>query len=115
MLNRNEILDAENAPQLEAVEIPEWSGTYYVPVLSLDELDELAKVQRAAKQKGGNENAALAVQIIRDDTGTRVFDDADAPVLARKRGAGKIILRILKKFNEANGLTEGAAEQAAKN
>lgn len=115
MLNRDEILNADNVSPMQPVEIPEWGGKFFVPVLSLDELDALSKVQKTAKQNGVNENAMMAVQIIRDETGTRVFDDTDAPALAKKRGQGKIILRVLQKFNEANGLVAGAAENAQGN
>lgn len=114
MLNRESVLNASDA-QLESVDAPELGGKAFVPVMSLDELDELAKFQKSAKANGGNENAAMAVQIIRDDKGARVFQDADAPALAKKRGAGRAILRILKKFNQVNGLADDAAEQIAGN
>lgn len=108
MLDRDTILNVPDTPR-EVVEVPEWNGSVYVPVLSLAGLDELAKLQR----KTENSNALMAVRIIQDEYGNRVFTDADAPALAQK--SGKAVLRILKKFNEVNGLAEGAAEQAAKN
>lgn len=110
MLTKDAILNTNESP-LYPVEVPEWSGAVYVPVLSLDGLDDLAKIQKRA----GNTNALMAVQIIRDEQGNRVFTDDDAPVLSGKPGFGKIILRILKKFNDVNGLTEAAQEQVAKN
>lgn len=108
MLDRNTILDVADTPR-ESVEVPEWGGSVYVPVLSLAGLDELAKLQRQAE----NSNALMAVRIIQDEYGNRIFTDDDAPALARK--SGKAVLRILKKFNEVNGLNEDAAEQVAGN
>lgn len=108
MLDRDAILNVADT-NLEPVDVPEWNGNVYVPVLSLAELDELAKIQR----KTDNANALMATRIIRNDTGERVFTDDDAPALAKK--SGKAILRVLKRFNDVNGLTDDAAENATKN
>lgn len=110
MLNRDTILNAVDN-QLESVEVPEWGGSVFVPVLSLDELSELSNVQK----KTGNTNAMMAVQVIRDEHGKRVFKDEDATVLSGKPGSGKIILRILKKFNDVNGLSPESVNDAEKN
>lgn len=108
MLNKDSILAVNDTP-LEAVDVPEWGGSVYVPVLSLSELDAMAKLQRNTD----NANALMAVRVIRDERGSRIFTDDDAAALNKK--SGKVLLRILKKFNEANGFIEGAAEAAAKN
>ena len=108
MLIKSDILNVSDTP-LVPVEVPEWNGRVNVPVLSLAELDDLAKIQHA----GGNSNALMAARIIRDSAGQRIFTDDDAPALARK--SGKAILRILQRFNEVNNLAEDAAESAAKN
>lgn len=108
MLDRSAILDVTDTP-LVYVEVPEWSGAVNVPVVSLAELDDLAKAQKSAD----NSNALMAVRIIRDDAGDRIFTDDDAPVLAKK--SSKALFRILKRFNEVNGLTGSAQDDAAKN
>lgn len=108
MLTKDAILNTNDTP-LHPVEVPEWGGCVYVPVLSLAELDELAKLQKATE----NSNALMAVRIIRDECGQRVFGEDDAPALAKK--SGKAILRVLKKFNDVNGLTDSAQDEVTKN
>jgi len=110
MLNRETILNANDCP-LIPVDAPEWGGQVFVPVLSISDLESItATVKADGNDKG---NAALAVQVIRDADGNRIFGDADAPLLAKK--SSKVILRVIGAFNDANGFTEQKVEQAAKN
>lgn len=111
MLNCDAILNANDTKQ-EPVAVPEWGEgeVVFVPVLSLAELDELAKLQQ---NKTENNNALVACQVIRDENGNRIFTDDKAPALAKK--SGKVILRIIERFNEINGFADNAAENASKN
>lgn len=108
MLSRESILSAADT-RLEPVAVPEWGGTVYVPVLSLADLEALAKEQKARTFT----TADMAVRVIRDESNQRVFTDADAGELGRK--SFRAINRVVSTFNAVNGLGADAAEQAEKN
>lgn len=101
---RDQILNAKDT-RLEPVDVPEWGCTVYVPVLSLEEMQESIEMEKASK----NGFATTAVNAIRDAEGRRVFTIADVPALAKKSMAA--VSRINLKFNQINGLVRGDDEK----
>jgi len=105
MLTRDSILAANDAA-LVAVEVPEWGGTVYVPVLSIEGVSSL---QNGTKSAGDHTLAATVARITVDSEGKRYFTDEDTPALAKK--PARVILRIVSAFNRANGLDADAVEK----
>lgn len=103
------ILNAQDCP-LEPVDVPQWNTTVYVPVLSLADLDDLRKIA-ASKADDTSAGAAMAVRVIRDENGDRVFSDDDAPALAKK--SAKVVNRVIEAFNRHNGIGQQAQDDAA--
>ena len=77
------------APDLhrELVEVPEWNVSVYVRVMTARERDAFESQQLAlGKQDRSTDNirARLVVLTTVDETGARVFGDADADALGNK-------------------------------
>src|SRR4051812_36487048 len=96
---RDQILSAPDT-RLEPVEVPEWGCTVFVPVLTIADQAEMARLAKTSKSADPNVTAAIFV--IRDADGRRVFSDEDAAAVAVKSLA--VFNRVVAKFNEINGL-----------
>jgi hypothetical protein len=115
---RDDILAADDLPR-EPLVVPEWSGkTVFIRTLSGTERDafEASNVKqkgRTAEFSRANLRARLAVLVVCDSEGKRIFGDDDASALGRKSGAA--LDRIFDVANRLNRLSEQAAEDAEKN
>jgi hypothetical protein len=111
MLSKELILGASDLP-IEEVQVPEWAGVVYVKTLKGRERDAFEQSIIDAKKKGGtnlvNVRARLAVRVLTDDKGNRVFTDADADALGEK--SGKALDRIFDVAQRLSGI--GAKEVA---
>lgn len=107
MLTKDQILTADDR-RIETVDVPEWGGPVGIKLLTLAELDA---IQQASK--GKNNAAAIAVRIIVDAEGNRIFTDDDAARLANK--SMKAVTRVINAFNELNGFEDEAIEAAEGN
>jgi hypothetical protein len=108
MMNRTEMLAVKT--QREAVDVPAWGGTVYVHELDGVELVEWSEA--AADQPTAEKGTALLVRCIRDADGARVFENADAAVMARLPGS--LINRLAAVANRVNGLTEDEEDESEK-
>lgn len=108
---RDDILGAEDLPS-EVVETPEWA-----PAVPQVRVRGLTSAERDAFEQGlmeagatgvrvkttfDNPRAALAVRVIVDDDGERVFSDNDVAALGRKSGAA--LDRIWDKARQLSGM-----------
>ena len=89
---KDQILASQDR-KLEAVVVPEWGVTVYVPLLTLGDAEALQKIK--------NDHCKLAAFIIRDEQGHRVFTDEEAEAL-REKSLGAFN-RILNAYNKLNG------------
>ena len=114
MLNRDTILKADDLPR-ELVEVPEWGGSCYVRTLRGNERDSFEQSLVGKKQKMSLENvrARFAVLTVCDDSGTRLFTDADAKALGDKSAAA--LDRVFAVAQRLNGFSQDAVEDLAKN
>lgn len=89
---RDEILAANDLGR-EPIELPEWtSAKLFVRVMPGEERDafEASTVKRRGKnveQNLSNLRARLAVRVLVDEGGNRIFKDEDADALGMKSGA----------------------------
>lgn len=114
---RDEILAADDLPR-EPLVVKEWGKTVWVRTLSGTERDafEASNVRQKGKATEfhrANLRARLAVLVVCDADGKRLFSDEDATALGRKSGAA--LDRIFDLANRLNRLSEQTQEDAEKN
>lgn len=112
---RDQILAAEDL-QREAVDVPEWGGlSVYVRTLTGAERDayESDIIGTDGKVKRDNIRAKLLVRTVVDETGERVFTDADVDALSKKSGSA--LVRLFDKAQRLNALTKGDVAELEKN
>ena len=98
----------------ESLTIKEWGGDINVGILSGTDLDKFQKVLKELSGKGISENlpdklARLAILVISDEKGKRLFTDADIPALMAK--SFPAMQRVMEKALEVNQMTEEAAAE----
>jgi len=113
-LNREEILKADDLPR-EPVDAPEWGGQVFIRTMTGTERDawEAEMVQGKDQVDMQNFRARLAVRVLVDEKGERLFKDGDAHRLGLK--SARVLARIYDKARELNGLSNEDAEELVKN
>ena len=113
-LTREAILKADDLRQ-EAVDVPEWGGQVFVRTMTGTGRDtwEAEMVQGKDKVDMENFRARLAVRVLADEKGERLFKDGDAHRLGLK--SARVLARIYDKARELNGLSNEDAKELVKN
>lgn len=113
MLTKDAILGAVDSAA-EAVEVPEWKGTVYIRVMSGTERDAFeGSVTKDGKVTVENIRAKLLVKTLSDETGKRLFTDADLAALGAK--SGRVLDRLFAEAKRVNGMTKNDVEELVKN
>ena len=117
LLTRDQILGVKDI-KTETVEVPEWGGSVLVRSLGAVELDELEQMNQEAQGKDERVNlrgvrARLAMLSVVDESGRRVFTQADIEALNRK--SGRAVNRIVTKAQELSGVTDKDVKDMAGN
>lgn len=112
-LSKDAILQAHDV-LIEDVEVPEWGGTVRVRGLSGLERDALEESTIEGRGKNRrvslmNFRAKLVVRSVVDESGRRVFDDADVAALGRKSAAA--LNRVVEVAQRLAGITEEDVEE----
>ena len=111
---RRKILEADDLPT-EIIDVPEWDTKVHVRGLTASERD--AYISEVVNPDTGamrwkNASALLVVRTLVDESGERVFTDADAAELGEKSASA-----LSKLFNAAmklSGLTQEEVEEATR-
>lgn len=116
-LKKDQILSANDILR-EEVEVPEWGGAVLVQGLTGKERDQLEASMIQGKGKKAQVNlenlrAKLVARTIVDETGTRVFEDADIPALAKKSAAA--LNRVYEVAQRLSGITQEDVDELTKN
>lgn len=117
-LSREQILKVDDI-KLESVEIPQWGGTVWVKGFTGAERDafeiSIMEFREGKKPKMVLENmrAKLCALTICDESGNRIFTEADIPALGKK--SAKALSIIFDKAQELNGLSDEDVEKLSKN
>jgi hypothetical protein len=113
ILKRDEILGAQDILPPVEVQVPEWGGSVLVKQLSGAERDAYdTELSKLGKDKYGvNLRARYLSHVVVDESGKRMFSDADIAALGSKSAAA--IGRVWDKASEINGLV--ADEELEKN
>ena len=85
------------------VELPEWDGTFYVRSLTAAEMDEFAAAMESDDRHG---RAALAVRVLVDEQGERLFADEDVERLSTTQSFSTL-QKIWEVAAPLNGLDAG--------
>lgn len=113
ILGRDSILSAPDVV-IEKVEVPEWGGSVYVKSLSGMERDafEGSLVSKDGKNtvKYDNIRAKLVAKTACDDSGKRLFNDADIMDLTRKSASA--LQRVFEVAQRLSGINETAVQDA---
>lgn len=109
-LNRDAILAKPELPRV-AVDVPEWGGTVFVREMTGVERDRF----EAAHAKAPNDNfrARIAVATLCDDSGKRLFSEADVAALGEASSAA--LSRVLDAALMVNKFGDKAIEAEVKN
>lgn len=108
MLTKDQILNASDL-EVSEVQVPEWGGSVYVRVLSIDDARDLQQTLTA----NGDDPIELFILVTCDENGTLLFTRDEAQAL-RKRSF-KAINRIIAAANKVNGFTAKAVDTAEGN
>jgi hypothetical protein len=106
-LSKKDILSI-NDTKTESVTVPEWNdATVYVRTISGTERE--AFEESYAEQKMKNFRMRFLVKTLCDESGERLFDDADVEELGKKSSA--VINRLFDKAWALNAFTPEAVEK----
>ena len=118
LLNRDEILGADDLKS-EKVEVPEWCGFVYIRTMTGEERDAFetdfygATAEDETAKTRRNFRAKLVCRCAVDESGGRIFTDADAEVLGRK--AAPALDRLWPVAQRLNALTQKDEDELVKN
>lgn len=105
-LSKAKILSANDVKLSDPVPVPEWGGDVYIKTLSGTERDAFEEAY--AEQKMKSFRVRFLVLTLSDDSGERLFSDADVPALSNKSSI--VINRLFEKAWSHNAFTNEAVE-----
>lgn len=113
-LTRDAILGASDL-KTETVSVKEWGGDVIIASMTGEARDAWEKSLVGSNGKVNMENirARLVAACAVDESGNRLFSDADATELGKKSAAA--LDRCAKVAQRLNGLTDAELEEAKKN
>lgn len=112
ILSKADILKADDM-QREPVEVPEWGGTVYVRRLTADERDIFEFNMIKTQTTGKGLRASYVGLALVDETGQRLFEDEEIPILGTKfAGAVDRIFEVVARINK---ITEQDIKDLEKN
>ena len=114
ILNRDAILAAQDL-KFEDVDVPEWGGSVRVRVMTGADRDSYSSdlLDASGKFDANAYRAKLLARCLVDDTGARLFTDAQVIELQTKSAA--VIDRLFSVADRINGVNNAAVDEAAKN
>ena len=114
ILGRDDILGADDL-KTERVNMPEWKGAVYVRTMTAAERDSFEAEMSDAKGVVDPRNirARLAVRVLVNGDGNRLFEDGDAEALGAKSGGA--VDRVFDVAQRLNRLGRRDIEDLAKN
>lgn len=111
---KDQILSApEPGLSLQPIVVTEWNSTVYLKGWSGKERERFEKEFGDLGEAGGNVRAKVLVRVLKDESGNRIFEDADADALGDKL-AGPLNM-LFKKIMDLSGLRQVDADDAKKN
>lgn len=116
LLNRDQILAVEDLKR-ETVSVPEWGGEVLVSAVTGDARDELETYMfatgKSAEQRMKSFRARIVALCIVDESGNRLFTEADIEKLGRK--SAKALQRVVRIAERLNGFSTAEVDEITKN
>lgn len=115
--NLRDLILAASDRQKEKAEVPEWGITVFITTMSGTERDAFeAEIVTLRGKKTDlnlkNIRAKLLVRTMVDESGQRIFSDADAGELGKK--SASVLSRLYEIAQKINGLREEDVEELGK-
>ena len=105
-LSKAKILAAKDVKLSEAVPVPEWGGDVYIRTISGTERDKFEEAYSEQKMKAFR--VRFLVMTLADESGERLFADADIDALGGKSSV--VINRLFDKAWQHNAFTDEAVD-----
>jgi hypothetical protein len=105
-LSKAKILAAKDVKLSEAIPVPEWGGDVYIRTISGTERDKFEEAYSEQKMKAFR--VRFLVLTLADESGERLFGDADIDALGNKSSV--VINRLFDKAWQHNAFTDAAVE-----
>jgi len=105
-LSKSKILAAKDIKLSDAVAVPEWGGDVYIRTISGTERDKFEEAYSEQKMKAFR--VRFLVMTLADESGERLFGDADMDALGDKSSV--VINRLFDKAWQHNAFTDSAVE-----
>ena len=105
-LSKAKILAAKDVKLSEAIPVPEWGGDVYVRTISGTERDKFEEAYSEQKMKAFR--VRFLVLTLADESGERLFGDADIDALGNKSSV--VINRLFDKAWQHNAFTDAAVD-----
>lgn len=117
LLTKQQILTAKDI-ETKDIDVPEWGGKVRIRGLNGAERDEFEQsmVERRGKRYEANlrnARARLVSLSVVDDSGSRIFTDADVNALGNKSASA--LNRVYESARDLSGLTEADVDELAEN
>lgn len=111
LLTRDQILSANDLPEMKKVSVPEWGGEVFVKVMTGRERDAFEKAH--LDTKGSDVRARMVAATVCDETGKPLFSLNDVNALAAKSWIA--LNRVVEASSEINQVSEAAIADLEKN
>lgn len=100
---------------VEPVDVPEWTTTVHLRVMSAAERIAWASAKDAGEASSVMPMARLLARCLSDEAGNRIFDDSDGDAAAIAAKDGTVVDRLGQRALRMNGLSDDGREDARKN
>lgn len=115
LLSAEQILEAQDLPTVD-IDVPEWGGTVRLQALTGVEREAFhlaARDQKLLSPDAPNVTALLVSFSARDESGGRLFTDAQVEALGKRSGVA--LTRLFEAAAKLSLLTDQDVDTAAKN
>lgn len=114
MLNKDDILGTKDL-RTKTINIPEWGGDVIISTMTALDRDEfeVAMINTVKPKSRSSIRASVAVRVIVDKNGNRLFSDEDAGILSGKSGVA--LTRVYDTAISLNRITDEDIDELAKN
>lgn len=113
LLNKQQVLSANDRTAYHDVEVPEWGGTVRVGTMSIADREEIEiQAQKKGPESLKNLRLRFLVYSLVDENGDKLFSLGDMQKLETK--SAKIIDKLFSISQAINGIMDADVEELAK-
>lgn len=113
--SRTDIIGKKRPVPVQKIDVPEWGDEVYVRKISGAECEAWDIIREENDGRPVNSWARLAVMVVSDADGNRVFTDADAEIIGHDPAHTDALLKVVRIGSEFNQRRGDDVEAAKKN